>query len=341
MKYKGINYDIGTKTVIGGITRKTFDADIVRKEIEIIKRELHCNAVRISGLDIERIVIAAEVALQNGLTVWFSPSLHYDNQENTMEYIIRAAKEAEKLRSKYSNIIFVIGCELTVFTSGFVKGETGNDRLKNIFSPLSILKHILGLKRVFNKRLNKFLNKAIGEIKKYFQGQITYASGNWEKVNWNIFDFAAVDLYRSSFNKAIYNKELEGYLMLGKPLCITEFGCCAYKGADDKGAIGWNIVDWKKNPPELKGEFIRDEEVQSKYMLDLLNIFENKNVEGAFVFTFVSYNYVYNDSPKYDLDMAAYGIVRSVSIGKEVYGDGLLWMPKQAFFDLGNYFRDH
>lgn len=341
MRYKGINYDIGTRTTTGTITREKFDCEIVRKEIEIIKNDLHCNAIRISGLDIDRIVMASEIALQNGLTVWFSPALHYENQENTRKYILSAAIEAEKLRSKYSNLVFVAGCELTIFTGGFVKGKTGNERLKKIFSPISILMHVVGLKRAYNKKLNKFLSELVAEIKQHFRGQISYASGNWEKVDWRIFDFAAVDLYRSSFNKSIYNKELEGYTMLEKPLCIMEFGCCAYKGAEEKGAMGWNIIDWKKNPPELTGEHIRDEEVQAKYLLELLEIFENKKVDGAFVFTFVTYNYRYNSDPRYDLDMGSFGIVRSLPDTIDGYAKNLTWMPKQAFFDLGEYYKGH
>src|SRR4051794_40288338 len=135
MKYKGINYDVGTKTVTGRLTRETFDLNIVTKEIEIIKNELHCNVIRISGLHIERIVKASEIALKIGLTVWFSPALQYENQENTLRYIIQSSAVAEKLRSEYSNLIFVVGCELSLFTSGFVKGETGDKRLKTLFSP--------------------------------------------------------------------------------------------------------------------------------------------------------------------------------------------------------------
>src|SRR5437762_2462982 len=98
MNYRGINYDTGTKTTMGSTTRKTFDLNIVAKEIDIIKNELYCNAIRISGFDIERIVKTAEIALEKGLMVWFSPSLQYDNQENTLRYIIQSAKAAENLR---------------------------------------------------------------------------------------------------------------------------------------------------------------------------------------------------------------------------------------------------
>ena len=340
MKYRGINYDIGTITVTGGLTREIFDANVVAKEIAIIKNKLHCNAIRISGLDTGRLSKAAEIALQQGLTVWFSPALHYNTQENTMNYILQNAAEAEKLRLQFQNIIFVMGCELSVFTSGFISGDTGEKRLHELFSPVSLLKNKLGIRRTYNKRLNKFLSDAVSEIRKIFHGQITYASGNWEKINWEIFDIAGVDLYRSSFNKATYINELRSYKKIAKPLCIMEFGCCAYKSADDKGAIGWAIVDWKKNPPELKGNYERDETVQSKYIIELLNIFKNEDVFAAFVFTFISYNYVYNDDPKYDLDMASYSVVKSTPGIYNNRFENLQWVPKDAFFALGDYYAD-
>jgi hypothetical protein len=341
MKYKGINYDTGTKTIAGGLTRETFDPDIIAAGIDIIKNELHCNAIRISGLDIERISLASEIALKAGLVVWFSPSLRYDNQENTLQYILAGAHSAEILRKEFPNLVFIVGCELSLFTSGFVKGNTWDRRLKNMFSPISLLKSMIGIKRNYNRRLHTFLSDAVNRVKKIFRGEITYASGAWEKVDWNIFDITGVDLYRSAFNKSIYEKELRNYKKIGKPTCITEFGCCAYDGADDKGAMGWSIADWKKKRPELRAHFTRNEDVQSKYLLELLNIFESEDVFAAFVFTFISYNYTWSDNPLYDLDMASYGIVKSIPGDRKAGYKNLGWIPKKAFYDLGNYYRDH
>ena len=339
MKHKGINYDIGTITITGSLTREIFDASVVAKEIDIIKNELHCNSIRISGLHIERLSTAAEIALQKGLTVWLSPALHYDTQKNTMKYILQNAANAEKLRLRYPDIIFVTGCELSLFTEGFVKGDTEAKRLQHLFSPLSLLKNKLGIKRTYGKRLNKFLEETVSEIRKIFRGQITYASGNWEKINWKFFDIVGVDLYRSSFNKATYIDELRNYKKIGKPLSVMEFGCCSYIGADDKGAIGWAIIDWKKHPPEVKGNYQRDEKVQSKYLLDLLTIFEQEEIFGAFVFTFISYNYAYSEDAKYDLDMASYGVVRSTPGIKNNRDQHLEWFPKDSFFTLGDFYK--
>ena len=341
MNIKGINYDIGTKTTTGRLTRETFDLSIVAKEIEIIKNDLHCNAIRISGLDTERIAVAAEIALKLGLTVWFSPSMHYDTQENTLKYVMQACRAAEKLRSVYSNVIFVLGCEFTLFTAGFVRGNTGNERLKNLFSPVSLVKNLIGMRRSYNKRLNIFLSRAVENVRQEFHGQITYASGTWEKPGWEIFDLIGVDFYRSSYNKLTFLKELQAYKKMGKPVYIMEFGCCTYKGAEDKGAMGWAIADWKKGIPELKGNFTRDEQVQAKYLAELLEIFNAEGIPGAFVFTFVMYNYLHDNDPRYDMDMASYGIVKVMPGKKGGYHQNLPWVPKQAFYDLADYYSNH
>ncbi len=61
---KGINYDIGTYTrgKNGLSSREIFDPVVVKREIQIIKHDLHCNAIRISGQEISRLILASEVS---------------------------------------------------------------------------------------------------------------------------------------------------------------------------------------------------------------------------------------------------------------------------------------
>ena len=40
--------------------------------------------------------------------------------------------------------------------------------------------------------------------------------------------------YRAKQNRSTYGQRLDAYLSLGKPVVVTEAGCCAYKGAEDK-----------------------------------------------------------------------------------------------------------
>ena len=50
--------------------RPVFDPLVVHRELEIIRNDLHCNAVRICGRDIDRLSRATEDAFTDGLEVW-------------------------------------------------------------------------------------------------------------------------------------------------------------------------------------------------------------------------------------------------------------------------------
>ena len=53
MKLKGVSYDAGRVMYLNW--RPDFDPKSVGREIEIIKNDLHCNAIRIGGLESLRI----------------------------------------------------------------------------------------------------------------------------------------------------------------------------------------------------------------------------------------------------------------------------------------------
>ena len=98
MKYRGINYDVGNNYRQGRSSREEFDPAVIDQEIGIIHSELHCNAIRISGYDISRLVIASESALAHDLTVFFSPSNINASRKDTEDYILKGARAAEELR---------------------------------------------------------------------------------------------------------------------------------------------------------------------------------------------------------------------------------------------------
>jgi hypothetical protein len=49
MYLRGINYDVGTALDEKILSRPDFDESLIQREIEIIKNDLHCDAIRISG----------------------------------------------------------------------------------------------------------------------------------------------------------------------------------------------------------------------------------------------------------------------------------------------------
>src|SRR5579859_3518178 len=71
MRAKGMGYDTGFS--IGGSTGRPVEPPIVHRELQIIRDDLHCTAVRLIGNDLARMEVAAQYAADLGLEVWFSP----------------------------------------------------------------------------------------------------------------------------------------------------------------------------------------------------------------------------------------------------------------------------
>jgi len=88
-------------------------------------------------------------------------------------------------------------------------------------------------------------------ISRRFGGPLSWVSGMWEPVDWTPFDMAPVDAYPDAGNAGRFRLELRRHLQHGKPLAVTEFGCCGYAGAADRGGLGWAILDTSAEPPVL------------------------------------------------------------------------------------------
>ncbi len=332
MKYKGITYDAGVEYTPNVISRRNLSADVIDRDMNAIKNELHCNSVRIYGTGTANLLSSAEIAFKNGLNVWLSPRMINGDIEDTLSYLIYIAGKFEKLRKQYPvlDAILIIGCELSIDMKSFVEGDTIYKRIANITKPVMFIKKALGFKYKFQRSFDKFISDAVKTVRNEFKGKITYASAMWESVEWKEFDFVGVNLYKASFNKAFFNRMLKKNLGYEKPLIITEFGCCTYDGADLKGPTGYFILDMSKNPPAFKEKCIRNESIQSAYILDLLNTYEQAKVEGAFVFDFIDQGKQYNDNPDLDFDKACFAVTKYVGNNN--------WEPKESFYKIAEYY---
>ena len=332
MKRRGVNYDVG-RVMMGEQWRPTFDPTIVHRELEIIKNDLHCNTVRICGLDLDRLVMATEDALKQGLEVWFSPEMWDKSQKETLDYRVKAAATVEKLRGFYpQQLILSVGTELTLFMQGIVEGQNFLERMGHpaFWGQIKAGAH--------NKPLNAFLQGANEAVRQVFHGNITYMSVPFETVDWSMFDFVGVDIYRDARIRDVFSDMIKRYFAHNKPVIIGEFGCCTYKGAENAGGMGWAILDMQTWPMQLNGEYLRDESLQARELTAVLKILDDVGVDGAFVFTFVSPTFPYHQIPKYDLDMASYSLVKSyIDKHGTTYPD-MPWEPKESFWAVADYF---
>jgi hypothetical protein len=327
MRGKGINYDTGFMP--GNHSRPDFDPAVVAAEIRVIAHELGCTAVRITGADPDRIGVAARAAAAEGLEVWFSPFPVEMPAADLIGLFRDCADRAEQLRRDGAAVVLVIGCELTLFNPGYLPGTIVYDRIRRLARPGP--RQLAAFARL-PKRLNGFLAEAAEAARGQFGGPLTYASGTWEPVDWSRFDIVSVDAYRDARNAGSFRTDLRQRFTHGKPVVATEFGCCAYAGAADRGGLGWDIAaDDDGGVPTIKGEYERDESEQVRYMQEVNQIFVEEGLDLAFWFTFAGYHMPASSDPHRDADLASYGLVSLLPEGSGRGYQGLGWRPRPAF----------
>lgn len=171
MRGKGITYDTGFISA-GETTHEPFDPEVVKREMRIIRDDLHCNTVRITGGNPDRLEIAASHAADVGLEVWFSPFTNDLTTDELLDLLADCAERAERLRKRGTEVVFVTGAELSLFNKGFLPGDTLNERLGLLTQPHRLRELLAEVPA----RMNAFLGKAVTLVRARFAGKISYAS---------------------------------------------------------------------------------------------------------------------------------------------------------------------
>ena len=336
MRLRGINYDTGFAPWGPDLSRPHLDPDQVRHDLHVIRHQLHCNAVRVTGALPERIAVAAEAALEEGLAVWFSPFPCNLAPNDLERQLVEAAMLADELRTLGTDLTYVMGCEITMFNQGFLPGNDPMQRMRALMDPNALARGGTSPEDIV-RRFQTFLSGAARSVREAFAGPLTYASAGWEPVDWTTFDLIAVDHYLDASNRATYAHTLDALKTHSKPVIVTEFGCCTYRGAAERGAMGWAIVDRSADPPRLTEAVERDEDVQVCYLEESLGLLEGAGVDGAFWFTFASYANPHRREPLLDLDRAGYGVVKILQPTTDA-ATTHEWEPKEAFHALAEHY---
>ena len=355
MNRKGVCYDVGS--VMGFNWRPRFSGESARRELQIIRDDLHCNAVKIFFKDIGSMTVASRAAIDLWLDVWIGPTLWDRSPEDTLHYLAGAARAAEDIRQRGPDkVVFVAGGELTLFMQGIVEGKNFRARLAN--------PSFMGTVKAggHNKPLNEYLARASQAVRAVFRGKVTYASLIWEKVDWDLFDFVGVDHYRTTKTEDRYIQMLEPSFKHGKPVVVTEFGyATTHGGIGDVGlflssaGLEKSVINQSSQflhyklplvgrfiKPHLNGDHSRDEEWQAKKIVETLGVLDSAGVDGAFVSQFISQITPYSDIPRYDLDMASSSLVKYYEAGRRgtSYPD-TTWEPKESFRAVAGYYGTH
>ncbi|GAA2371566.1 hypothetical protein GCM10010170_073160 [Dactylosporangium salmoneum] len=317
--------------------RPVFDQAAVRHELRTIRDDLHCNAVRLCGRDPARLTAAGEEALRLGLEVWYCPELWNRPPAATLRYLATAARAAEQLRRRWPDrVVLSVATEASMFVRGIIPGRTLARRTANAPAALRAGRH--------TEPLARFLAGAARVARAEFGGALTYASLPFERVDWAPFDFVGVDHYRYAPTEAHYESALRHKLAHGKPVVVLEFGMRTYRDAEHdptmliRGITNWGTVALNRvpvlgrlvRPRLLRGEHVRDEEYQARRVVEDLTILDAAGVDGTFVTQFVEPMSPYSPSPRHDLDMNAFALVRTLPDGS--------WQPKAAFHAVAGFY---
>ncbi len=323
MRIKGIHYDVGIDTVDGKVTRPQLPREQMACELDMIARELHANAVRISGKDAGRMAVAAKLAAERGLEVWLSPFLTNGTAADTLALLRETAALGERQRRDGTPVTLIVGLELSGFLKGIVPGDTLLERLELLSDPARLIPAVMAGGKDPRETMAAFLQQAVNTARACFGGPVTYGAGLWEDVDWSLFDIVGIDAYRDAHTRAGFSEKLDGYLSHGKHVVVTEFGCATFRGAADMGSMAWTMADRSSSPAQLKPGTVRDEAEQVRELADLLRTYDAASLEGGFIYTLVAPSYPSNPNAELDLDAASYCLVRTWSDGRTE--------PKEAF----------
>ncbi len=319
-RIRGVIYDAGTVFGRGQRpTRRRLDEGVMRREIEVIRDELHATHVRVVASDPTRLDPVAAAVAEAGLGLWYSPSVFdYDPVETTRRTVAMAG-HAEALRKRMGGqVTFVAGAEATLFVRGIVPGKRLTDRFTRIKADPSLL---------HSGHLARYLTTLAAELRPVFGGPLSYASLLFEQLDWRCFDVVGVDRYRDDRVKDRYLEMLEPHLATGLPVVVSEVGMRTYAGASASGALGFGITDTTsfvlhqllgrlvrvRNKPG----YVRDEATQASELDETLSILENSAVAGWFLASFSTPDTSYDDDPRYDRDMDGMSLVKGLPDGME------------------------
>jgi hypothetical protein len=275
---RGITYDTGFfRSASSASTHEPFEPEAVGRELRVIGEDLHCNAVRVTGGDPDRLELAAGHAAEVGLEVWLSPFTCDLTTGQLLDLLADCAGRAERLRRQGAEVVLLTGAELSLFTVGFLPGDRLDDRLRLLTAP----RRLRGLLAGVPARVNAFLAEAVEVVGARFGGRRSYASLPFEVVDWTPFDVVSTDTgYRSAEVADRCRDDVRAFVArataLGKPAAVTEFGCTTHRGAADLGGRGDTIVEWDDDgrPRRLRGSYTRDEAGQATCLEELLDVFE-------------------------------------------------------------------
>ena len=276
---KGIVY---TTAVVQEFYQMPPTEDQMKEHLFVIKNELGCNGIRITG-DIDEISYkCAEMAIDLGYEcIVLSPFWINYTPEDTVSRMVYFSKDAEKLREKHDGVLLNLVEEPSTTPRGILD-DSPSWKVRTGMIPQKYKDPR------WHKRYQKFLEDLI-DASKHFNGKrlIGFGSWEWETAEWRDLDIEIVgDSHYWYPNYGDWSNPNNSYIthmnsvrVFGKPYYITEWGSCTYKGAWERGADAW------RDAMSMSAPYNEEEQVNA--IERYAQMFNNANkVDAIFLFEF-------------------------------------------------------
>jgi hypothetical protein len=271
VKYKGIIYFAGPMPDWRYI--RPPQKDKMEDELDTIRNELGCNAIRITGDGSagDNLIECGKIAIEKGFDrVYINPRYLGQNLESTHKKIVEFAPEVKSLREMSTAVVYMFGSEISIEQTGMVEGPNWFARMASISKYLNRIQ----------SKLRPFINNVISALEDSYGYELAYASGQWEHelglVPWENTAFESVmsNVYLQEYygwTEQWAMNFLQGMKRYGKPVHTSEFGCFSYVGAGKYGGAGSIYMD---NKPE-------DQKEQADYIIKFCNMLNRVKIAGC------------------------------------------------------------
>ena len=188
----------------------------------------------------------------------------------------------------------------------------------------------IGCRRRAGPNRSELLTELAHASRAAFAGRVSYASGIWEDLDWSAFDIVGVNSYRDGDNAHYYAEMIKREHRHGKPVAITEFGCCTYVGAGRRGGLGWMVGDIGTDP-RFDGSLQRDEGEQVTLPERIAGRLRAGRHRLRLLVHLRAYAAPHRDDPRRDEDLASYSVVAALEDGSGTAYPDMPWEPKLVF----------
>ncbi len=235
LKYKGIGYFAGN--LPGWPSSPTPSRDRMERELEIIRDDLGCNAVRIvaGGSYEDNLIECGKLAVDLGFDrIFICPRYMDETMEKTIERIGAFGGRVRDLKEISESIVYMVGNEFPLDTFDMIGGGGYYARVANMNKDWG---------RVV-KMLPAMMREIIRVCREKYGYPISYAAivKEVDLIPWSdpAFESVGVNAYLMEYygwDNWRVRKLFGGLKLYRKPIHSTEWGCMSYTDAGRYGAM--------------------------------------------------------------------------------------------------------